>query len=928
MDTTMKHAHTPTRLNPQPGPKCSHSRWAQCVQGTSRTIMLTAVIAVSAGAMFDETNSVEAESLSSLTLAKSTPDLVLRGKVALRVDFGEGPDKVVFQLDGPAIITDSEREAPWYFGGDKNGTPRGWDSTQVPDGRYTLTAQAYKGRNVVATQVHGFEVRNATSAGSGSVVTPYAPEPANATDPAPDQGLIGDAPAVRAVSGVANGQTVQGNLNISADIWNGVPSRVVFEMVGPDSVKHTERVAPYFFAGDRAGVPNGFDSTMLADGNYTLTVRAFDDGGNPSDPAVVRFTVDNVAEKSAVPPTADPAPPLVNPEAAPEHVTPSLPLVELTGWTGLDVRTALSGKQYIGVGVAGPEPEKVVFQLQGPRNHEHTERFAPYTFGGERNGWNTANYPNGTYRLTAIAYVDGQVSGSRTTSFAVENTAAPAPNPVVTPKPPPDPTPTNPSPAPQPTPEPIVQDPPSSGSTPVPAGAPVLVPGPSANSTAPVVNLNPTGNVNQYAADKNAITRWSVVPWQSFTGPLAIGVVAFHANDIDRVEFSVNGGQWTSVRQMSLNHRTGVKEYVTVLDPTTLPSGKVVVKAVAYPKNGVPVIVPVNDINQTELVLYNNVRGSLSHATITVGQNGLDDMSQAAKWLENNNKLNGATIYLPEGNHRFFGGSQLDKANTRWFTVTSAPGADPKKVKITNYDNRMARGRIRLHNLTLATGKGIDGGGSDAYIWFDNIEYYDPNYLQNDKASNDDIKGFDGGEWWTDSYVHHMRLGGASDFIRSTRFENIGEDAIKGYYFIANVDMVDIRRPDGTKYHPDMAQSPETRQVIIYDMTVSGQSRMEGWNFGGEHFRDVAIVDSVIDMGELGGKAYQFGSKYGAHYENFLTINGRFDGLTAFRRGDNYGTWTLDTFTIRNSVFNSTPGKLPDNWDTVGVVVQGTVSAD
>src|SRR6185436_2472821 len=62
-------------------------------------------------------------------------------------------------------------------------------------------------------------------------------------------------------------------------------------------------------------------------------------------------------------------------------------------------------------------------------------------------------------------------------------------------------------------------------------------------------------------SDAKAIARWDVVPYQTFDTTLNIGVVAFHINDIAKVAFSVNGGPWTDVSQMTLNPETNVVEY-------------------------------------------------------------------------------------------------------------------------------------------------------------------------------------------------------------------------------------------------------------------------------------------------------------------------------------------------------------------------------
>src|SRR5690606_9628826 len=91
-----------------------------------------------------------------------------------------------------------------------------------------------------------------------------------------------------------------------------------------------------------------------------------------------------------------------------------------------------------------------------------------------------------------------------------------------------------------------------------------------------------------FGADAKAIARWDVVPYQIIDCSFEVGVVAFHINGIDRVEFSLENGPWVPVREMTLNPRTQVREYWVVLPCDNLPDGPSEVRAIAYPKVGIP----------------------------------------------------------------------------------------------------------------------------------------------------------------------------------------------------------------------------------------------------------------------------------------------------------------------------------------------------
>src|SRR4029079_500806 len=73
------------------------------------------------------------------------------------------------------------------------------------------------------------------------------------------------------------------------------------------------------------------------------------------------------------------------------------------------------------------------------------------------------------------------------------------------------------------------------------------------------------GDPSPAGYDAKAVARWDVVPYQTFAGDFNVGVVAFHMNGIDRVEFSVDGGSWTAVSAMTLNPQVNVVEYWATL---------------------------------------------------------------------------------------------------------------------------------------------------------------------------------------------------------------------------------------------------------------------------------------------------------------------------------------------------------------------------
>jgi hypothetical protein len=108
----------------------------------------------------------------------------INGKVAIEATVsGTQIEKVTFQLSGPKSTTQTDKHAPYFFMGDNNGTPKGWDTSMYPDGDYTLTAvvTAQKGRHGAAL-IH-FAVANSTQPPVATAT--QAPAPTATQAPAP-----------------------------------------------------------------------------------------------------------------------------------------------------------------------------------------------------------------------------------------------------------------------------------------------------------------------------------------------------------------------------------------------------------------------------------------------------------------------------------------------------------------------------------------------------------------------------------------------------------------------------------------------------------------------------------------------------------------------------------------------------------------------
>lgn len=121
------------------------------------------------------------------------------------------------------------------------------------------------------------------------------------------------------------------------------------------------------------------------------------------------------------------------------------------------------------------------------------------------------------------------------------------------------------------------------------SNVPVAMPAENPGDETPLPDTSSVGSPNDKGYEAQVIARWDVIPYQTFRNCITIGVVAFHTNGIERIAFSVNGGEWVNVYEPQLNDRTGVIEYNVNLNSHNFDDGLIEIRAVAFPKDaGVP----------------------------------------------------------------------------------------------------------------------------------------------------------------------------------------------------------------------------------------------------------------------------------------------------------------------------------------------------
>lgn len=104
---------------------------------------------------------------------------VVSGPLAIEAQVsGQNIDRVEFQLDGPQPALHTERQAPYFFMGDTEGVPNGWDTSQFIAGDYTLTVTVFDTSGQSAAQAVHFQIVPAS-------VPPVVPEAPPAATPIP-----------------------------------------------------------------------------------------------------------------------------------------------------------------------------------------------------------------------------------------------------------------------------------------------------------------------------------------------------------------------------------------------------------------------------------------------------------------------------------------------------------------------------------------------------------------------------------------------------------------------------------------------------------------------------------------------------------------------------------------------------------------------
>ena len=467
-----------------------------------------------------------------------------------------------------------------------------------------------------------------------------------------------------------------------------------------------------------------------------------------------------------------------------------------------------------------------------------------------------------------------------------------------------------------------------SGSMPATTAALIL---PGTGFTGPTVPDPTVQHVDPTQAGSNelAIANWDVVPNQTFSGLFNVGVVAFQMNGIKEVDFSVNGGAWVKVTQMTLNPQTanqtgvgntsaGVVEYWATLDASTFPvDGQVQVRAVAYPTNGQARVL-------NTLYLNSNKNGTLNQRYVYVSPTGNDATADgtaahpyqtilaAATYntggFGHNTPADNVTIYLEQGDYAWPSAvfNENPSNSTGWLTVTAAPGVNPATARITSVGGSSGFNAALVHLENVTVGNGTNGVVLSANpnlsqsLWVDQVNWAGPGPAVN--LNGVFYNGFTGGVYFTDVYSHDTSSHINATLVRNCAVNN-GVIAYQNVGTLINSTASDLTIPAGSNFHSDVLQYYETTagwgNVIIYGLTATqGPLIAQGITLGPAGCIGVAIVNCDV---AVTGVSTAFASQ--SYAENLLILNSTFSGPVSGWAALNGTPFSATDVVIENTLF-------------------------
>ncbi len=388
-----------------------------------------------------------------------------------------------------------------------------------------------------------------------------------------------------------------------------------------------------------------------------------------------------------------------------------------------------------------------------------------------------------------------------------------------------------------------------------------------------------------------AIAVWAYPDGNTVTGTAHIGVVAYHATGIQRVDFRVDSGPTTSITEETINPDTNEYEFVFNLDTTQLGNGSHIVYATAVPRAGKNTALPSLLIQVANGVVFrtwyvdantgDDVDGNGTSAT---PYKTIDRACQEA--------TGGDTVRVRSGSYAF-----PDSAGygfTRYVTITPDTGAS---VWFPLPAGTILRsGFLKFDGLTFTTpgNETISIYGDGSHSWFRNCVFIGRG---KDDPLNDGpaVYGRIGSSHIIFEYnqVHDKDeaatcIGDGRYIFRGNHvYDQTGTPFVYDgtHILITGNHLHNLAIPPGSTGHMDFLSSNGGVSDLIIRNNRCYEGAAQGLKFGGfadrdYHAENVAIVNNLLSTSLNGGIVFRLQYKFDAGgvytFNNWLIAHNTF----------------------------------------------------
>lgn len=356
-------------------------------------------------------------------------------------------------------------------------------------------------------------------------------------------------------------------------------------------------------------------------------------------------------------------------------------------------------------------------------------------------------------------------------------------------------------------------------------------------------------DINVPVAAARAIARFDVVPYQIFSGAFEIGVVAFHIDGIQKVDFeyeTLTGPRTVTETSMRINPRTGVCEYWTALNASDFADGPVTVKANVCPNSGLA--------RELSLELYADAHNTLAgKETLYVSLSG-DDVTGAGSRARpfgsilraltavagNVARYDGGEVVLMDPGSYDMQGIRSSANNNMWITIRPDEGLLRSDVVIAPRTREFIRTnirRLRYYNLSFDFSKiGQIYKEDSHWQWYDHCKWYQSEgstvtYPGHNWAVRN--VGFNG-LYVTNCVAEEMLYGFAGcNLVRSSHCRQITGDVFQMSRMVVNCTVDGVDGP-ALEHHTDLFQYwDQNENVIVYGVKAMNVVSAQDFFFGG-----------------------------------------------------------------------------------------------